>query len=64
MTSDTFFIRGIHLTVRALLKTLDQPIYFYRFNIETSMNLFKTIGNITRPGKTYNKTIVLKISQL
>lgn len=50
MTTDLFFVRGIFVTTRALLKTMDQPIYLYRFNIESALNIFKTLGNITAPG--------------
>ncbi|GLV39704.1 uncharacterized protein CBL_08230 [Carabus blaptoides fortunei] len=50
LESDTQFLRGIHTTIRALLTTTDQPIYLYRFAVESTLNIYKGLANITDPG--------------
>jgi len=50
LQTDNFFLRGIYSTAKNILATSDTPVYFYRFCVESSLNVYKVFADVKAPG--------------
>jgi carboxylesterase type B len=57
METDSSFLGNIHSTIRYFNSTSSKPIYFYRFSLESRLNLFKTVFQITTSGAAHGDDI-------
>ncbi|XP_049817662.1 juvenile hormone esterase isoform X2 [Aethina tumida] len=48
--TDNYFLLGVYESIKKHLETTNQPIYFYRFSLDTNMNFLKRVFGITSPG--------------
>lgn len=51
MIGDIFIVRGIHVTIRNLLKTISYPIYLYKFAFDGDLNMYKKLTKMDVPGR-------------
>lgn len=48
LVTDTFSLRGIDTAVRLHLQTSKMPVFYYRFNLDSRLNIFKrSVGPVT-----------------
>ncbi|XP_017784079.1 PREDICTED: esterase B1-like [Nicrophorus vespilloides] len=50
LQTDNFFLREIYNSVKYHLSTSNSPIYFYRFSMESSLNVYKNLAQIKDKG--------------
>ncbi|KAI4468860.1 carboxylesterase [Holotrichia oblita] len=53
MQSDSIFVRGIHSSIKNHLLSSTEPIFLYRFSVDASLNLYKSLRQINLPGASH-----------
>lgn len=51
LEGDLHFLIGISRSVKMMLETLELPLYYYRFSIDTKLNMLKKYLPVSLPGK-------------
>ncbi|CAH0550114.1 unnamed protein product [Brassicogethes aeneus] len=55
--TDNYFLLGVYRSAKHHIETNDQPIYFYRFSLDTELNFLKRLLDISDPGACHVEDI-------
>lgn len=59
MIGDPMFLYGIFLTALNQASRSSLPVYMYRMSVETDLNVFKRIMNVSIPGKIQSDQLTI-----
>lgn len=57
LEGDIHIINGIYRSVKLMAESSEQPVYYFRFSIDTPLNMLRKVLPITSPGECVCKAI-------